>query len=183
MKRFMKIRRKPEKVNGYFVENDVLSTAFCYARNVLGLEKRTYFGMRISLNLPSLATKYLILEEMKTVNLFIIIAIHSCQFLYVIQLREVDLMLLTNILNLKLAMGFLFHIKKKIVNCNICDFLEGYFELFNKHEKLQAKEFDSKYEVDRDNIQKEKADKINNKPHMLPIQQELSELNLNKTQM
>ena len=30
------------------------------------------------------------------------------------------------------------------VKCNICDLLERYFEFLNKHEKLYAKEFDSK---------------------------------------
>ena len=46
--------------------------------------------------------------------------------------------------------------KKLNVNSNIGDFLEKYFELLNKYEKLYAKEFDSDYEEYRDIIQKEK---------------------------
>ena len=38
-----------------FVKNDVLSTAFCYARYTLGMEEITNFGMKNFLTLPSLA--------------------------------------------------------------------------------------------------------------------------------
>ena len=39
------------------VKNDVLSTAFCYARFTMGMEELTNFGMKNSLNLESLADK------------------------------------------------------------------------------------------------------------------------------
>ena len=41
-----------------YVKNDVLSTAFCYARYTMGLKKLNGFGMKDSLTLPSLANKY-----------------------------------------------------------------------------------------------------------------------------
>ena len=41
-----------------YVKNDVLSTAFCYARYTMGMEELTIFGMKNSLTLPSLAAKY-----------------------------------------------------------------------------------------------------------------------------
>ena len=41
-----------------YVKNDVLSTAFCYARYTMGMEEVTGFGMKNSLTLPSLAKKY-----------------------------------------------------------------------------------------------------------------------------
>ena len=40
------------------VKNDVLSTAFCYARYTMGKEELTEFGMKNSLTLPSLANKH-----------------------------------------------------------------------------------------------------------------------------
>ena len=40
------------------VIEDVLSTAFCYARYVLGMEEINNFGMQNSLTLPSLANKF-----------------------------------------------------------------------------------------------------------------------------
>ena len=49
-----------EKENEWlpYIKNDVLSTAFCYARYTMGMEELTGFGMKNSLTLPSLANKY-----------------------------------------------------------------------------------------------------------------------------
>ena len=41
-----------------YVKNDVLSTAFCYARYTMGMEELTGFGIKNSLTLPSLANNY-----------------------------------------------------------------------------------------------------------------------------
>ena len=40
------------------LKNDVLSTAFCYARYSKGMEELTGVGMKNSITLPSLANKY-----------------------------------------------------------------------------------------------------------------------------
>ena len=42
-----------------YLKNDVLSTAFSYARYSEGMEELTGFGMKNSLTLPSIAKKYL----------------------------------------------------------------------------------------------------------------------------
>ena len=42
----------------HYLKNDVLSTAFSYARYSKGMEELTGFGMKNSLTLPSLANKY-----------------------------------------------------------------------------------------------------------------------------
>ena len=54
----MKIRGKLERMNLPYVKNDLLSTAFCYTRYTMGLEKLTNFGMKNSLTFNSLANKY-----------------------------------------------------------------------------------------------------------------------------
>ena len=41
-----------------YVKNDVISTAFCYARYTMGVEELTNFGMKNSLTSPSLANKF-----------------------------------------------------------------------------------------------------------------------------
>ena len=48
-----------EKENEWLpdVKNDVLSTAFCYARYTISMEELTNFGMKNNLTLPSLANK------------------------------------------------------------------------------------------------------------------------------
>ena len=66
---------------------------------------------------------------------------------------------------------------------NIFDLLETYFEFLSRNEKLYAKAFDSKYEDYRDIRQKEKTDYINNKLNKLPIQEQLSKLDLINSQM
>ena len=63
--------------------------------------------------------------------------------------------------------------KKLNVNGNICDLLEKCFEFLGKYEKLDAKEFHSKYEDYRGINQKAKSDYINNKLEMLPMHKEL----------
>ena len=53
--KFIKIRGKLEKMKGYqLCKNDVLSTVFCYARYIMGMENLIHFGMKNSLTLPSL---------------------------------------------------------------------------------------------------------------------------------
>ena len=42
----------------FYVKNEVLSTAFCYARYALVMEDLTRFGMKNSINLPSLANMF-----------------------------------------------------------------------------------------------------------------------------
>ena len=73
--------------------------------------------------------------------------------------------------------------KKLIVNGNVCKILEKYFELSNKLEKRNAKEFDSKYDDYRGIDQKEKTDYNNKKLNKLPIYKQLSKLGSSKTQM
>ena len=41
-----------------FVKKDVITTAFCYARYAMSMERLTNFGMKNSLMLPSLAKQY-----------------------------------------------------------------------------------------------------------------------------
>ena len=57
----MKTLGKLEKTSGCLmlrIKNDVLSTAFCYARYTIGMEELTGFVMKNNLTLPSLANKY-----------------------------------------------------------------------------------------------------------------------------
>ena len=59
-----------------YVKDDVLSTAFCYARYTMVTEELTNFGIKNSLTLQSLANKFFKVCEMKTMNQFILIPIH-----------------------------------------------------------------------------------------------------------
>ena len=39
----------------HYIKNDVLSSAFCYAKYTMGMEELTQFGMKNTSTLPSLA--------------------------------------------------------------------------------------------------------------------------------
>ena len=167
-----------------YVKNDVLSTAFCYARYTMGMEELTKFGMKNSLTLPSLANKYF--NSLRDENDELI---YNCTDPF-----------MRNFVRKAIKGGrcnaFNQHYKSKIsdevfnivskelnVNGNICEILEKYFEFLNKYEKQYAKEFDSEYNDYRDIDQKEKEKYVNRKLNMLQIHKELSNLDSNKTQM
>ena len=167
-----------------YVKNDVLSTAFCYARYTMGMEELTEFGMKNSLTLPSLANKYFnSLRDENDEPIYTYIDPFMRNFV-----RKAIKGGRCNAFNKYYKSensDKVFNIisKKLNVNGNICDLLEKYFEFLNKYEKQYAKEFNSKYHDYRDINQKEKTNYINKKLNMLPIHEELSKLDSNKTQM
>ena len=147
-----------------YVKNDVLSTAFCYARNTMGMEELNEFGMKNSLTLPSLANKYFnSLRDENDEPIYLYTETFMRNFV-----RKAIKGGRCNAFNQHYKSEisdevFNFISKELNVNGNICDILEKYFEFLNKHVKQYAKEFDSKYDDYRDNNEKEKTDFINKK--------------------
>ena len=93
-------------------------------------------------------------------------------------------MLLIIIINLKLETKFCNISSKELsVDGNICDFLENYFGVLRKYEKLYARQFDSKIGDYGDIIQKEKTDSCNNKLDNLPIHKNIKNLDLDNVMM
>ena len=155
-----------EKENGWlpYVKNDVLSTAFCYARYTMGMEELTKFGMKNSLTLPSLANKYF--NSLRDENdapiytytdpfmrNFVRKAIKGgrCNALnHYYKSENSDEVF--NIISKELNVGN--------VGSNVCDILEKYFKFLNKYEKEYEKEFHSKYNDYRDIDQKEKENML-----------------------
>ena len=60
-----------------YLKNDVLSTAFCYARYTKSMEELSGFGMKNCLTLPSLANSSIVYET-KTTNLCTLITTNIC---------------------------------------------------------------------------------------------------------
>ena len=164
-----------------YVINDVLSTAFCYARYTKGMEELTNISMKNSFTLPSLANK--------NINS---LGHESDKPIY----TYTD-PFIRNLLRKSVKVGrcnaFYQHFKSETsdkvgnfiskelnVSGNIFDFLEKNFKFLNKYEKLKAKEFDSKDEGYRDFIEKNRTDYINKKLNRLPIHRELSKLDIKK---
>ena len=167
-----------------YVKNDVLSTAFWYARYTMGMEELTGFRMKNSLTLPSLAN-----------NFFNSLRIENDEPIY----TYTD-PFMRNFVRKAIKGGrcnaFNQHYKSEIsdevfniiskelnVNGNKCEILEKYFKFLNKYEEQYAKELDSKYDDYRDIDQKEKEKYANRKLNILPIHKEFSKIDSNKTQM
>ena len=153
-----------------YVKNDVSTTSFCYARYTTAMEKLTNFGMKNCLALPSLANKYInnlgdendepmdIYTDLFLTN-FVRNSIKrgTCNAFNQYYISEIS------------DEVFSIFSKERNVGGNICDLLGKHFEFLSKYEKLYAKNFESKFEDNRDIIQNEKTDYNNNKLNMLSI--------------
>ena len=174
-----------EKENEWlpYVKNDVLSTAFCYARYTMGMEELTEFGMKNSLTLPSLSNKYF--NSLRDEN-------HEPIYTYTNPfmrnfVRKAIKGGRCNAFNLHYKSEIsdeVFNIISKELNVKgkICEILEKNFKFLNKYEEEYEKEFDSKYNDYRDINPKEKEKYVNKKLNLLSIHKQLSKLNLKKTQ-
>ena len=166
-----------------YVKNEVLSTAFCYARYNMSVEELNGFGMKNSLTLPSLANKYFnSLRDENDEPIYTYTDPFMRNFV-----RKAIKGGRCNAFNQQYKSEisdevFNFISKELNVDGNECEILKKYFELLNKHEKQYAKEFDSKYDEYKDINHKEKTDYINKKLNTLPIHKELSKLDSDKTQ-
>ena len=140
-----------------YVKNDVLSTAFCYARYTMSMEEVTTFGMKNSLTLPSLANKYF--NSLRDENDEPIYT-YTDPFIRN-SVRKAIKGSRCNALNqpyISEISDEVFNIisKESNVKGNECEILEKYFEILNEHKKQYAEEFDSKYDDYRNLNEKEK---------------------------
>ena len=130
-----------------YVKNDVLSTAFCYARYTMGMEELTKFGMKNSLTLPSLANKFFnCLRDENDEPIYTYTDPFMRNFV-----RKAIKGGRCNAFNQHYKSEIsdeVFNIISKELNFNgnICDLLEKYFKFLNKYEKQYGKEFDSRYD-------------------------------------
>ena len=145
-----------------YVKNDVLCTAFSYARYSKGMEEITGFGMKNSLTLPSLGWKYFnsLREEGdepiytytdKYMRWFIRQSIKGgrcCAFnqYYKSEISDKIFKIISEELN---------------INGNVCDIINVYIKYVNKIKKDIEKEYDSQFEDYRDINQDEKEIYIN----------------------
>ena len=164
-----------------YVINAVLSTAFCFARYTKKLEELTTISMKNSVTLFFLANKYFIsLRDENDEPIYT----YTDPFMRNLLRKSVKIGR-CNAFNQPYKSEFSdkvcnFISKELNVSGNIFDLLEKNFEFLNKYENLNAKEFDSKDEGYRDFIEKDRTDYINKKLNMLPIQRELSKLDIKK---
>ena len=170
-----------EKIDEWlpFVKNDVLCTAFSYARYTKAMEELTRFSMKDCLSVPGLGLKYFNSlrteedEQIYTYNDkymrdFIRQAGYGgrvCAFNQYYKSKHCDDIL--KIINKELA-----------VKGTVYDTIEAYMEYNNKHFKVFEKEYESQFDDYRDENVEEKETYINEKLSILRLHKILKRIEL-----
>ena len=139
-----------EKENEWLphLKNDVLSTAFSYARYSKGMEELTGFGMKNSLTLPSPANKYF--NGLRDENDEAIYTYNN-EFMrhFVRQSIKGGRCSALNQYYKSNISQEVFNIISKELNLNgnddVCEIMDKYFEYTNKQRKIKGDEYDSKF--------------------------------------
>ena len=172
-----------EKENEWlpYLKNDVLSTAFSYARYSKGMEELTGFGMENSLTLPSLANKYFnSLREENDEPIYT----YNDEFMrhFVRQSIKGGRRSALNQYYKSNISQEVFNIISKELNVNdndnVCKIINKYFECTNEQRKIIEDEYDSKFKDYRDIDEEERTEHINKELNKLPIHKKLQKLNL-----
>ena len=164
-----------------YVKNDVLCTAYSYARYIKAMEEITKFSMKDCLSLPGLGWKYfnsLRTEEDepiytyndKYMRWFVRQSIKGgrvCAFNQYYKSKHCDDIL--KIINNELA-----------VKGSVYDTIEAYVEYKNKHFKIFEKEYENKFDDYRNEDKDEKERYINEKLSQLPIHQLIKQIKLDE---
>ena len=164
-----------EKENEWlpYPKNDVLSTVFSYARYSKGMEELTGFGMKNSLTLPSLATKYFNSlkdesdEPIYTYNNeFMRHFVRQC-------IKGARCSALNQYYKSNISKEVFNIIAKELNNNgndNVCEINNKYFEYTNEQRKLIEDEYDSKFNDYQDNDEEERTEHINKELNKLNTQ-------------
>ena len=167
-----------------YLKNDVLSTAFSYARYAKGMEDLTGFDMKNSLTLPSLADKFFnSLRDENDETIYTYTDPFMRHFV-----RQSIKGGRSSVLNYYYKSTnsdevFIIISKELNVNGNICEMLDKYFEYTNKLTKIIKNEYDSQLDDYRDIDQEERTKHNNKELNKLAVYKKLQKLNLNDVMM
>ena len=177
-----------EKENEWlpYLKNDVLSTAFSYARYSKGMEALTGFGMKNCLTLPSLANKYFnSLRDESDEPIYT----YTDEFM-----RHFVRKSIKGGRRSALNQDYKSNISKEVFNIiskelnvndkdNVCEIINEYFEHTNKQRKIIEDEYDSQFNDYRNNVEEERTEHINKELSKLPILKKLQKLDVNDVMM
>ena len=155
-----------------YLKNDVLSTAFSYARYSKGIEELTGFGMKNSLTLPSLANKYFNSLRDESDEPIYIYNDEIMRHFVRQSIKGGRCSALNQYYKSNISQEvFNFNSKELNVNGNdnICEIIDKYFEYTNKQRKIIEDEYDSKFKDYRDIDVEERTEHINKELNKLPI--------------
>ena len=161
-----------EKENEWlpYLKNDVLSTAFSYARYSKGMEELTGFGMKNSLTLPSLANKYF--NSLRDENDEAIYTYNNEFIRHFVRqsIKGGHCSALNQYYKSNISQEVFNIISKELnIDDNVCEIIDKYFEYTNKQRKIIEEEYDSKFIDYRDNDEEERSEHINKELNKLPI--------------
>ena len=167
-----------------YLKNDVLSTAFSYARSAKAMEELTGYRKKNSLTLPSLTKKYFDgLRDENDEPIFI----YTDPFMrhFVRQSIKRGRCSALNQFYKSTTSDEVFNIISIEINVigKICKILDKYYEYTNKHGKLIENEYDSQFEDYRDINQEVRTKHINKQLNKLPVHEKIQKLNLNDVLM
>ena len=159
-----------------YLKNDVLSTAFSYARYAKGKEEFTRFVMKNSLILPSLANKYFIsLRDENNEPIYT----YTDPFMrhFVRRRKEGGRCVASYHYYESIISDKKFNIISKELNVNgkICDISDKYFEYTNKHRKIIEDENNSKFDNYRDYVEEERTKHVNKEFNKLTYHKKLQD--------
>ena len=161
----------------HYLKNDVLSTAFSYARYSKGMEELTGFGMKNSLTLPSLAKKYFnSLRDESDEPIYT----YNDEFMrhFVRQSIKGGRRSALNQYYKSNISQEVFNIISKELNINdnkdnVCEIIDKYFEYTNKQRKIIEDKYDLQFNDYRDIDEEERTENINKELNKLPIHKKL----------
>ena len=155
-----------EKENEWlpYLKNDVLSTAFSYARYSKRMDELTGFGMKNSLTLPALAIKnFNSLRDENDEPIYT----YNDEFIghFVRQSIKGGRCLALNQYYASNISDEVFNIISKELdrneNANVCEILDKYFEYTEEQRKIIEEKYDSQFNDYRDNDEEERTEHIN----------------------
>ena len=158
----------------------MLSTDFSYLRFSKGIEELTAFGMKNSLTLPSLASRFFnSLKEEHDEPIYTYTGPFMRHFVRQ-NIKGGRCGSFNQYFKPSISDEVFNVISKELnVNGNICEILDEYFEYTNKHRKKTENEYDSQVEDYRGNDEEQRTKHINEELNKLPIHKNLQKLNLN----
>ena len=177
-----------EKENQWlpYLNNDMLSTAFSYAKYSKRIEELTGFGMKNSLTLPSLANKYF--NSLRDENDEPIYT-YNDEFMRHFVRKSIKggrCSALNQYYKSKISQEVFNFISKEInVNGddNVCEIIDKYFEYTKKQRKIIEDEYDSKFKDYQDIDVEKRTEHINKELNKLSIHKKLQKLDDNDIMM
>ena len=177
-----------EKENQWlpYLKNDIISTAFNYARYSKGMEKLTGFGMKNSLTLPSLANKYF--NSLRDESDEPIYSYNDDFMRHFVRqsIKGGRCSAINQYYNSNISQEVFNIISKELkvnANDNACENIDKHFHYTNEQRKMIEDEYDSRFKDYRDNDEEKRIEHINKELNKLLIHKKLQKLNQNVVMM